>query len=295
MESIARDKFNLLKNKFFNKDTDHVRNVDGGESSGLLLNDNRSSNVSQPNNNNNRGNDDTDTDEENKTVGLVLQKFNDLKSRFFNKSEYKNVNDQEEHGVIGNHCYTENNSVSTDDEAEVTFRGRKEISIFKNNFQKLKNKLFRDSTEGFENIHLIKDPVSTDWLHSGETGKKQTNVFTRSTDVRSFFANDSDSEDGGFGGVGNGAALSPRGNFFDSCAEDEQDDDDTEIELFSYPEEKCKLIYILHACIVTVPWFPPGLEIRENLEKWESIFQSGKSQGILLKILEKSEKIILEN
>ena len=35
------------------------------------------------------------------------------------------------------------------------------------------------------------------------------------------------------------------------------------------------------------PWFPPGLE---NLEKWEGIFQSGKSQGILLKILEKSEK-----
>ena len=24
-------------------------------------------------------------------------------------------------------------------------------------------------------------------------------------------------------------------------------------------------------------WFPPGLEIRENLEKWEGIFQSGKS------------------
>ena len=42
-------------------------------------------------------------------------------------------------------------------------------------------------------------------------------------------------------------------------------------------------------------WFPPGLEIRENLEKWEGIFQSGKSQGILLKILEKLEKITLEN
>ena len=34
-------------------------------------------------------------------------------------------------------------------------------------------------------------------------------------------------------------------------------------------------------------WFPLGLEIRENLEKWEGIFQSGKSQGIL-SILEKS-------
>ena len=34
-------------------------------------------------------------------------------------------------------------------------------------------------------------------------------------------------------------------------------------------------------------WFPLGLEIRENLEKWEGIFQSGKSQGILSR-LEKS-------
>ena len=46
---------------------------------------------------------------------------------------------------------------------------------------------------------------------------------------------------------------------------------------------------------VLKPGFPPGLEIRENLEKWEGIFQSGKSQGILLNILEKLEKIILEN
>ena len=36
-----------------------------------------------------------------------------------------------------------------------------------------------------------------------------------------------------------------------------------------------------------MPWFPPGLEIRENLGKWEGIFQSGKSQGILSR-LEKS-------
>ena len=33
--------------------------------------------------------------------------------------------------------------------------------------------------------------------------------------------------------------------------------------------------------------FPPELENRENLEKWESILQSGKSQGILFR-LEKS-------
>ena len=36
--------------------------------------------------------------------------------------------------------------------------------------------------------------------------------------------------------------------------------------------------------------FPLGLENLENLEKWEGIFQSGKSQGILNR-LEKSGKI----
>ena len=34
----------------------------------------------------------------------------------------------------------------------------------------------------------------------------------------------------------------------------------------------------------SLPWFPPGLK---NLKKWEGIFQSGKSQGILTR-LEKS-------
>ena len=38
------------------------------------------------------------------------------------------------------------------------------------------------------------------------------------------------------------------------------------------------------------PGFPLGLENLENLEKWEGIFQSGKSQGILNR-LEKSGKI----
>ena len=37
----------------------------------------------------------------------------------------------------------------------------------------------------------------------------------------------------------------------------------------------------------SVPGFPLGLE---NLEKWEGVFQSGKSQGILIR-LEKSGKI----
>ena len=47
-------------------------------------------------------------------------------------------------------------------------------------------------------------------------------------------------------------------------------------------------------------WFPPGLEIRKNLENGKAfssqgilsrLEKSGKSQGILLKILEKLEKI----
>ena len=40
----------------------------------------------------------------------------------------------------------------------------------------------------------------------------------------------------------------------------------------------------------TLTGFPLGLENLENLEKWEGIFQSGKSQGILNR-LEKSGKI----
>ena len=31
-------------------------------------------------------------------------------------------------------------------------------------------------------------------------------------------------------------------------------------------------------------WFLQGLEKRESLEKWEVIFQSGKSQGILIRL-----------
>ena len=42
-----------------------------------------------------------------------------------------------------------------------------------------------------------------------------------------------------------------------------------------------------HQIAVTVTGFPLGLE---NLEKWEGIFQSGKSQGIFNR-LEKSGKI----
>ena len=41
--------------------------------------------------------------------------------------------------------------------------------------------------------------------------------------------------------------------------------------------------------VSTRPGFPLGLEKLENLEKWEGIFQSGKSQGILNR-LEKSGK-----
>ena len=42
--------------------------------------------------------------------------------------------------------------------------------------------------------------------------------------------------------------------------------------------------------LVMLTGFPLGLENLENLEKWEGIFQSGKSQGILNR-LEKSGKI----
>ena len=45
------------------------------------------------------------------------------------------------------------------------------------------------------------------------------------------------------------------------------------------------LVYTRH-----YPGFSLGLENLENLEKWEGIFQSGKSRGIL-NTLEKSGKI----
>ena len=50
----------------------------------------------------------------------------------------------------------------------------------------------------------------------------------------------------------------------------------------AYPERASELIQYN-------PGFPLGLEKLENLEKWEGIFQSGKSQGILNR-LEKSGK-----
>ena len=49
-------------------------------------------------------------------------------------------------------------------------------------------------------------------------------------------------------------------------------------------------VNISTCCIVTCTGFPLGLENLENLGKWEGIFQSGKSQGILNR-LEKSGKI----
>ena len=47
---------------------------------------------------------------------------------------------------------------------------------------------------------------------------------------------------------------------------------------------------VYHVEAATKTGFPLGLENLENLEKWEGIFQSGKSQGILNR-LEKSGKI----
>ena len=48
------------------------------------------------------------------------------------------------------------------------------------------------------------------------------------------------------------------------------------------------VLYII-IWITGLSGFPLGLENLENLEKWEGIFQSGKSQGILNR-LEKSGK-----
>ena len=45
-------------------------------------------------------------------------------------------------------------------------------------------------------------------------------------------------------------------------------------------------VSLINSLLVTSSGFPLGLE---NLEKWEGIFQSGKSQGILTR-LEKSGK-----
>ena len=49
------------------------------------------------------------------------------------------------------------------------------------------------------------------------------------------------------------------------------------------------LIWLTDETGFSLPGFPLGLENLENLEKWEGIFQSGKSQGILNR-LEKSGK-----
>ena len=59
------------------------------------------------------------------------------------------------------------------------------------------------------------------------------------------------------------------------------------MELFPVKTETKKTTEEHARVIHTYAWFPLGLEIRENLEKWEGIFQSGKSQGILSR-LEKS-------
>ena len=59
-----------------------------------------------------------------------------------------------------------------------------------------------------------------------------------------------------------------------------------------FPENCMKLKKKLNGGggVFLMPEFPLALENLENLEKWEGIFQSGKSQGILNR-LEKSGKI----
>ncbi len=234
MEAIARDKINFLKNKFFKKENTGYH-VTSREENFRLFDDNGappSGDAPQSS-----GSEKSDTeDEENKTVGKVLQKFSDLKSRLFNKSEYASFGS-------GSGNQEETSTVSSDEEAEVGFRGHREISRFKQNFQKLKNKLFKDtdSLDGYEQTNLI----HSDWLTAGfnspirgeDTGAG-AQTLTGSRDVRDFFANDSDSGENDGRQSGNGAPPESRLNFFDSCVEDE--DDDTEIELFSLPAEKCE-------------------------------------------------------
>ena len=58
--------------------------------------------------------------------------------------------------------------------------------------------------------------------------------------------------------------------------------------LLSYLDRPHGLVQQKHLDLVSTG-FPLGLENLENLEKWEGIFQSGKSQGILNR-LEKSGK-----
>ena len=72
-------------------------------------------------------------------------------------------------------------------------------------------------------------------------------------------------------------------------------------ETFLFLRFTCMLIFpstkLLRFCVqafyklqvIKFTGFPLGLEKLENLEKWEGIFQSGKSQGILNR-LEKSGK-----
>ena len=70
--------------------------------------------------------------------------------------------------------------------------------------------------------------------------------------------------------------------------------DSSDQEYAQYPSMICNVIFnSIHLLRIQSlahvnSWFPPGLEIGENLEKWEGIFQSGKSQGILSR-LEKLE------
>ena len=58
---------------------------------------------------------------------------------------------------------------------------------------------------------------------------------------------------------------------------------------FTHSVPRKAVSYLVNAAGMSTG-FPLGLENLENLEKWEGIFQSGKSQGILNR-LEKSGKI----
>ena len=244
MESLARDKFNKFKTKFFNKNKSSpglAARINADEDSESLLEKDNSETANSPDSdsldnwkvqngvNNNSVSDESDNDSDSKAVAIVKQKFNSLKSKFFNNK---------------NASFTPiENGNDIDSEQEDGLFGKKETSLFKENFQKLKNKLFKDDRDSDEYIGLTQSEIEEaqnkpviDFFRDSHDINAHKAVLTKSTDLRDLFNCEEDSE-AEVEALLNGD-LPHRSNFFDSCPEDY--DDDTEVELFTFPEEKCK-------------------------------------------------------
>ncbi len=285
MESLAREKFNSLKSRFFSKEPNS--HVNGGEGAGLLFSNNGATGTRNSLSTSGGAFFLDETDEDNNAVGLVLQKFSSLKSRFFNKSEYRNagendhiVSAQHEHGA----SYTGSNNDAAD--VGVDFHPKRELNeVFRDNFHKLKNKFFQSADDDDEHEELVQNALlssETDWRDSSLTGSTRNPVLTRSTDVRNFFTNDSESDEG-VDGLNNGVPPGPGLNFFDSCVEDE---DDTEIELFSFPEEKCEILCsLLFISLSRVGWMNQSEMMKwmkPELERQYNINQKAHEPEVLL-------------